>query len=155
MFDKTIRAWRAIPDIAATLPGARCIHVRRSARDTATSLFLSYFQSEQIGWTLNLDTIRRMIELERRLLPRAMDMLGVPHVSIRYEDLVDDTAGAAARCLALLDLPMDERVLAPEQNPRAAVTISAMQVRKPINRSSIGRWKNYAFAFDAAWDALD
>jgi tetratricopeptide (TPR) repeat protein len=154
-FDKTIRAWRAIPDIAAVLPGTRCIHVRRSARDTATSLFLSYFQSGQIGWTLNLDTIRRMIELERRLVPRAMEVLGIDHISIRYEDIVDDTAAAATRCLSLLGLPMDERVLAPEQNPRAAVTISAMQVRKPINRGSIGRWRNYDFAFDAAWDALD
>jgi hypothetical protein len=27
-------------------------------------------------------------------------------------------------------------------------------VRRSINRSSIGRWRNYAFAFDGSWDAL-
>ena len=154
-FDKTIRTWRSVPDLAAVLPGAACIHVRRSARDTATSLFLSYFQSEQIGWTGTMGAIRRMIEFERRLVPRVMEVLGVDHVSVRYEELVDDTAGVAARCLGLLGLEMDERVLAPEANQRAAVTISALQVRKPINRSSIGRWRNYEFAFDASWDALD
>ena len=48
---------------------------------------------------------------------------------------------------------MDERVLSPESNTRAAMTLSVGQVRKPINRSSIGRWRNYAFAFDGSWDA--
>jgi hypothetical protein len=33
------------------------------------------------------------------------------------------------------------------------MTLSVGQVRRPINRASIGRWRNYAFAFDATWDA--
>jgi hypothetical protein len=33
-------------------------------------------------------------------------------------------------------------------------TLSHEQVRRPINRASIGRWRNYAFAFDASWDEL-
>ena len=45
-------------------------------------------------------------------------------------------------------------MLKPEHNPRATVTLSALQVRKPINRSSIGRWKNYEWAFDSSWDKL-
>jgi hypothetical protein len=49
---------------------------------------------------------------------------------------------------------MDERVLAPESNARAVFTLSHEQVRRPINPASIGRWKNYAFALDASWDAL-
>jgi hypothetical protein len=102
-----------------------------------------------------MQTIRTVIELERKLLPRVMELLEIPHVSLRYEDLVDDPAAVARRCLDLLGLPMDDRVLAPEQNPRAAVTLSALQVRRPINRSSIGRWQNYSFAFDSAWDRLD
>jgi hypothetical protein len=32
------------------------------------------------------------------------------------------------------------------------LTLSHEQVRKPINRSSIGRWKNYEWAFGAEWD---
>jgi hypothetical protein len=42
---------------------------------------------------------------------------------------------------------MDARVLAPEANTRAVFTLSHEQVRRPINRTSIGRWKNYEFAF--------
>ena len=34
------------------------------------------------------------------------------------------------------------------------LTLSHEQVRRPINRSSIGRWKNYESAFGPEWDAL-
>jgi hypothetical protein len=45
-------------------------------------------------------------------------------------------------------------VLAPERNTRLVYTLSNDQVRRPINSSSIGRWKNYEFAFDGSWDEL-
>ena len=154
VFDKNLRTWRSLPEVAAFLPGAVCLAVERDPRDMATSMFLSYFASDQIGWTFNFETMRRVIEAERRMIPRALEVLGIPHRHVIYENLVDDPAREARGCLGLLGLEMDDRVLAPEHNTKAAVTLSALQVRKPINRSSIGRWKNYEFAFDASWDAL-
>jgi tetratricopeptide (TPR) repeat protein len=153
-FDKSLRTWQSLPEIAAVLPGAACIDVQRDPRDLATSLFLSHFQIGQQGWTLNLESIRRTIDLQQKLTPRLLEILEIPHVSIAYEELVENPARDARRSLALLGLDMDERVLSPEVNARAAMTLSVGQVRRPINRSSIGRWKNYAFAFDASWDAV-
>ncbi len=153
-FDKSLRTWRALPEIAAVLPGAVCISVDRDPRDLATSAFLSYFASGGVPWTASFSSMRRVIEAQRALGSRAMQVLNIAHESIIYEDLVKDPAKHAARCLALMNLPMDPRVLSPEENTRAAITLSALQVRKPINRSSIGRWKNYEWAFDSSWDAL-
>jgi hypothetical protein len=51
-----------------------------------------------------------------------------------------------------MGLPMEDSVLAPEANARTVLTLSHEQVRKPINRSSIGRWKNYEWAFGKEWD---
>ena len=67
--------------------------------------------------------------------------------------LNDDRAGRLILGLRQQGV-MDPRVLSPEENTRAAITLSALQVRKPINHSSIGRWKNYEWAFDSSWDAL-
>ena len=153
-FDKTLRAWRWLPAIAAVLPGTVCLHVSRDPRDAAISTFLSYFHPVSDGWTASLASLRAVAEVERTLLPRALDVLGLPHESLVYERLVADPAAHAARCLARMNLAMDERVLAPESNARAVFTLSHEQVRRPINTASIGRWKNYAFAFDASWDAL-
>jgi tetratricopeptide (TPR) repeat protein len=153
-FDKTLRAWRYLPAVAAVLPGATCLSVARDPRDSAISTFLSYFHPITDGWTSGLASIRRVHEMERKLVPRALEVLEIPHERVVYEQLVDDPRGHVARVLARLALPMDEAVLAPEANRRAVFTLSHGQVRRPINRSSIGRWRNYEFAFDGSWDAL-
>jgi hypothetical protein len=154
IFDKVLRAWRAIPEIAAVLPGAAAISVDRDPRDTATSIFLSFFNPGVIPWSGDFASMRRMIELKRRIAPLALELFRMPNVHVAYEDLVEDPAHHAGRCLRLMGLAMDERVTRPEESARRAVTLSSEQVRRPINRSSIGRWRNYAWAFDASWDAV-
>jgi hypothetical protein len=153
-FNKSLRTWRAVPAIAAVLPGAVYIQVVRDPRDMATSHFLSPLHARVYGWTASLNSIRQLIEAERSIVPGTLEVLEVAHESIFYEDLVDDPSKQAMRCLKRMNLAMDERVLAPENNAKAVYTISHEQVRKPINRSSIGRWKNYEFAFDSSWDPL-
>lgn len=154
MFDKTLRAWRWLPALAAVLPGTVCLHMARDPRDAAISTFLSYFHPINDGWTASLASIRRVAEAERSILPRALAALALPHESLVYEDFVADPAAQVARCLDRMGLPMDERVLSPEHNARAVFTLSHDQVRRPVNRTSIGRWRNYDFAFDGSWDAL-
>ncbi|MFM9146502.1 MAG: hypothetical protein ACKORL_14385, partial [Phycisphaerales bacterium] len=92
--------------------------------------------------------------LERSIRPELRGALGLPHESLVYEDMVADPRAAASRALDLLGLPMDDAVLAPERSQRLVYTLSNDQVRRPINNSSIGRWKNYEFAFDGSWDEL-
>ncbi len=147
-FDKTLSAWLWLPAVACFLPGAACLHVQRDPRDTAISMFLSFFNPRWYGWMSSIPGIMRVIELERALVPRALEALGIPHESMRYEDLVAEPAPHARRCLDRMGLPMDDAVLAPEGNARAVYTLSHEQVRRPINAASIGRWRNYAWAFE-------
>jgi hypothetical protein len=153
-FDKTLRAWRWLPAIAAVLPGTVCLHMARDPRDAAISTFLSYFHPIADGWTGSLASIRRVAEAERSLVPHALEVLGLPHEALVYEDFVADPALHVERCLRRMGLAMDPRVLSPEQNARAVFTLSHEQVRRPISGASIGRWRNYAFAFDGSWDAI-
>ena len=71
-----------------------------------------------------------------------------------YERLVERPTETVERCLRRMGLPMDAAVLQPERNTRTVHTLSHDQVRKPINASSIDRWKNYAWAFDDSWKPL-
>jgi len=150
-FDKSLHTWRWLPAVAAVLPGAACLRIERDARDTAISIFLSNFNPQAVGWTRSLESIRRVISAERALAPAALRALGIPHEDIRYEELVDRPREHMERIVARLGLPMDEAVLAPEANARTVLTLSHEQVRRSINRSSIGRWKNYEFAFGPEW----
>lgn len=153
-FDKTLEGWRWLLVVAQVLPGAVLFRVTREPRDMAISMFLSYFHPQLKGWTGNLSSIRRVIAAERTLLPSALISLGIKHQVVVYEELVAQPEAHTQRVLALMDLPMDVRVLAPESNTRAVFTLSHEQVRRPINTTSIGRWKNYAFAFDGAWEGM-
>jgi hypothetical protein len=54
-----------------------------------------------------------------------------------------------------MGLDLDPAVLNPESNARTVLTLSHEQVRRPINRASIERWRNYAWAFGPEWDGLD
>jgi hypothetical protein len=56
-----------------------------------------------------------------------------------YERLVDDVEGEVRRLLDYLGLPFDEACLEFHSNERSVRTISAEQVRRPINREGIGR----------------
>lgn len=153
--DKSLHTWRWLPVIAAVLPGTVMLSIERSARDTAISTYLGNFHPASFGWTASLESIRRVITAHHSILPEALDRLGFTYESIKYEALCDDPAGHAARCLGKMGLAMDAATITPEANTRTVLTLSHEQVRKPINRSSIGRWRNYLWAFDQTWTALD
>lgn len=154
MIDKSLMVWNSLPAVAIALPGAACFHIARDPRDCAISIFLSNMHPETMGWNQDLESIRRVIAMERSLLPDALTAFGIPHVSIVYEQLVAHPKAYMLDCLNVMGLPWDDAVLEPQKNTRTVHTLSHEQVRKPINDSSIGRWKNYAFAFDSSWDGL-
>lgn len=153
-FDKSLIAWSSLPEIATIFPGSVCLAIDRDPRDNATSIFFSHLNAALNPWASDLGAIRGLIAWQRRIVPRALDVLGLEHEAMCYEDLVEEPARFAERCLRRMDLSMDERVLTPEAGTRVAATLSHAQVRRPINRAAIGRWKNYAWAFDGAWDEL-
>ncbi|MFO0782109.1 MAG: sulfotransferase [Phycisphaerales bacterium] len=152
--DKSLYPWRYLPWLAAVLPDARYLHVERDPRDRAISMYLSAFHATQWAFTSSLEAIRRCTIMERQLVPEAVQALRLRALKVQYEELVDDPAGQARRMLEHLGLEFEPAVLAPEENQRAVLTLSSQQVRRSINRASIGRWKNYAFAFGPEWDQL-
>ncbi|MBX3402658.1 MAG: sulfotransferase [Phycisphaeraceae bacterium] len=151
--DKTLFPMVQPLALAAVLPGARTITLTREARDNATSLFLSNFDPTW-GWTGSLDSIRRVIAAHRRHVPVIVEALRVADLPVRYEQMVEAPEPAVRAMLAHLGLEPDDNCLHPEDNRRVVHTLSHEQVRRPINRESIGRWQRYAARFDSAWDEL-
>jgi Sulfotransferase family len=63
---------------------------------------------------------------------------------VHYEDLVDDIEGVARCIMAHCGLAWDARCLDFHRTERPVRTASAAQVRQPIYKSSVGRWRRYA-----------
>jgi thioredoxin-like negative regulator of GroEL len=154
ILDKSLHPWSCLPWLSAVLPDARYVHLERNARDRAISMFLSNFHPTNWAFTSSLDAIRAHALLAKTLVPRAIEALSLQVVHVQYEHLVDEPEREIRRVFDHLGLPFESAVLQPEANRRAILTLSAQQVRAKINRASIGRWRNYDFAFGPEWDEL-
>src|SRR4029077_4510650 len=75
-------------------------------------------------------------------------------VDVVYEELVADPEGQIRRLLALCGLPWDERCLRSHENPRPVQTASSIQVRRPIYRGALQRWRLYEKHLTPLFEAL-
>ena len=129
--------------IHAALPRARIIHMRRNPVDTCLSIYFQHFEAANT-YANELEDLahyyreyRRLMRHWRAALP-ADAMLEVP-----YEGLAEDLEGWARRMLEFIDVPWDPRCLAFHSTARTVVTASKWQVRQPIDRRFVQRWRNY------------
>ena len=64
-------------------------------------------------------------------------------LDVSYEDVVDDIEGQARRLIDYCGLPWDDRCLDFHTNGLPVKTASAVQVRRPLFRNSLQRWRKY------------
>ena len=150
--DKTVFPMLQPLILGSVFPQSKVIRIARDSRDNATSLFLSNFDPTW-GWTGSLESIRRVIAAERRAVPTLLDAVGIEHITVRYEALVENPEKEIRRVLDFMDVTWHPECLEPEKNLRTVMTLSHEQVRRPINRDSIGRWQTYAERFTGTWPA--
>ena len=70
-------------------------------------------------------------------------MLPVPIYDLSYAALVDDRERVTRDSAAFAGREWDDACLAYGRNPRAVRTASNIQLREPIQRNTMARWRNY------------
>ena len=75
-------------------------------------------------------------------------------LEVDYEALVEDLEGGARRLIAHLGLPWDDACLRFYESQRKVGTASFAQVRRPIYKGSVGRWRRFAAHLDPLFEAL-
>ncbi len=63
--------------------------------------------------------------------------------TLQYEELVMDQETVSKQLIDYLDLEWDEKCLDFQNNERVVMTPSNMQVRQPMYKNSMNRWKPY------------
>ena len=74
---------------------------------------------------------------------------------VNNEDVVEDLEGQVHRILNYLGLPFEEECITFYETDRSVRTASSEQVRRPVNKDGMGRWKPYAQYLKPLLDVLD
>jgi len=141
--DKALENFSELGLISLALPGARIIHTRRDPVDTGLSCFQKLFGGD-LPYSYELGELGRYYRAYDRLMAHWREVLpeGVM-LEVDYEDTTADLETQARRVIAHCGLDWDDRCLDFHNTTRWVHTASAAQVREPVYRSSVGKWRAY------------
>ena len=131
--------------IARAMPRASIVCLRRHPLDTVWSNYKHLFGTNFSYYNYSFDLLDtaayyvmfdRLIKLWQQLFPGRV-------LELQYEALVEDLEGQSRRLLAHCGLDWTDACLRFYENTSAVATPSTTQVRQPIYRSSLGRWRTY------------
>ena len=143
VIDKLPVNFRHIGLIHAALPGARFIHLERDPLDTCLSIYFQGFSAAH-PYATDFGDLAHYYHEYRRLMAHWRGVLPPQTLlEVRYEDLVDDPEGWSRRMLEHIGLAWDPLCLQFHRTHRPVLTASNWQVRQPISKGSVGRWRRY------------
>jgi len=141
--DKLLNNYLHVGLIHLIFPKAVIIHVQRNPIDTCYSCYKRIFNLGSVPFTYDLDNLaskyrdyRRVIRHWARVLP------GKVH-TVEYERLIHNQEEVTRNLLEHCGLPWNDACLRFYETTRAVQTNSNVQVRQPLYKDSIDRWKIY------------
>ena len=141
--DKMPNNFRHIGLIHLIMPNAKIIDARRYPLDCCFSMFKQLFaQGQEFSYGLSeagsyYKSYVKLMDHWDKVLPNKI-------LRVNNEDVIEDLEGQVKRMLDFLDLPFEEECISFYKTDRSVRTASSEQVRQPINKKGMGRWKPYA-----------
>ncbi len=140
--------------IHLAMPGARFIHTVRDPMDNCLSCFFEYFAAGH-PYCYDLGELGRFHKAYDALMAHWRAVLPQQTLlEVRYEDLVEAPEAEVRRMLAHLGLEWDEACLDFTGREGPVRTASLAQVRQPLYRTSVGRWRRWEKWLGPLKDAL-
>ncbi len=141
--DKTPLNFVYVGLIRLILPNARIIHTMRNPVDTCVSCFSRYFALDAT-FSFDLAELGRYYRAYHELMAHWRTVLPAgAMLDVSYEEVVDNLEEQARRLIDFCGLPWDDRCLSFHKTSRPIATASNVQVRRPVYRSSVERWRRY------------
>ena len=151
--DKMPNNFRHIGLIHLIMPNAKIIDARRYPLDCCFSMFKQLFAQGQ-EFTYGLAEAGSYYNSYVKLMNHWDEVLPNKILRVNNEDIIDDLEGQVIRMLEFLELPFEDSCITFYETDRSVRTASSEQVRKPINKSGMGRWKPYAKNLKPLLDGL-
>ena len=142
IIDKNPLNFRHLGFIATLFPQARVIHCTRRPLDTGLSNYFTRFPLS-LDYAFDLRNIGHFYGEYARLMAHWRMIPALKIMDVSYEDMILKTEQTARGLLEFLGLDWDDRCLSPHTNPAPVETASDWQVRQPIYKHSLDKWRHY------------
>ena len=152
--DKMPNNFRHIGLIHLIMPNAKIIDARRYPLDCCFSMFKQLFaQGQEFSYGLKeagsyYNSYVKLMNHWDKVLPGKV-------LRVNNEDVIDDLEGQVKRILNFIEIPFEESCVSFYKTERSVRTASSEQVRQPINRKGMGRWKPYAKHLKPLVESID
>lgn len=140
--DKMPHNFRFIGAIKSMLPNARIIHCVRNPIDTCLSGYQQLFAADH-PQTYDLGDLGHYYCAYSRLMRHWNTLFADSIHDVVYEELVSNPEAGTRKLLDACGLPFDEACLSFFSQERPVATASYFQVRHPVYRDSVEKWKRY------------
>lgn len=139
--------------LAAIFPKAKFIYSKRDVHDIAVSCWVTNFK--QIRWACDQEDIANRIKNHLRVMDHWRKVLPAPMLEVEYEQTVEDLEGVARKMIEFVGLEWEPACLAFHESKRTVRTASLSQVRQPVYKRSVQRWKNYEEPLKQLFSIID
>lgn len=128
--------------ISKLFPNAHIVHMIRDPRDACLSMYFQRF-GPQMTFSTDLVELADYHLAYQRVMQYWHEVLDIEIHDVVYEELMENQETITRNMLKFCGLDWNDKCLNFHKNKRDVNTPSYDQVRKPLYKKSVARWKNY------------
>jgi tetratricopeptide (TPR) repeat protein len=153
--DKLLTNFFFVGLINLMYPRAKIVHTRRNPVDSCLSTYTKLFKDD-MPHSYDFGELGRYYLMYEDLMAHWEKVLppGVM-LTIDYESVIDDLGSNARALVDHVGLEWDDACLDFHKSTRAVKTASVVQVRQPVYKTSVERWRKYGDGLQPLLEALN
>jgi len=128
--------------IKQLFPKAKIIHCSRHPLDTILSIYFQNF-SKVHDYSFRLENIAHYYQQYQHIMNHWKQSPDIEILDVPYTNLVNNFEDTCRSMISYIELEWDEQCLNFHNSEREVTSASFDQVRSPIYKSSLDRWKHY------------
>ncbi len=144
LIDKAPLNFKWIGFILTIFPDAKIIHCTRNPMDICWSNYKNTFSSKLMDYTYDFDDLANFYNIYDDLMKFWLKKFDNKIFNMDYEKLIENKEQETKKLLKFCDLNWDNNCLDFHKNKRSVSTASLAQVRQPLYKTSVEKWKKYS-----------
>ena len=153
--DKMPENYRLVGFLKQAYPNCRIINLRRDPRDVALSMWKSHFSGSALSYTYDWAWMAAKFNLYAGSMAHWHHVLPQEILDVRYEELVSDVEVISRQMADFCGLSWHKAMARPDLSTEQVLTLSATQLRRPVHKGSIGKWRKNSDLIEPFVKGLD